>query len=217
MNLDISKIKRIYFDFDGTLVNSNPFKETAISQSVLKINGSNARSKAAISYFAENHGIARTVKLLHFFEGTTVDKILIDYNKKCQDFFTTCLVDALIKRAILHLHNHGIKLFVLSGGNSNEINSCLAYNDMDSFFDDILDEKLSKTDHLLSQSVDGSDLVIGDSIYDYNCAKATKALFASILLDDSNILHKLSRTTVEYASIKFMNPLQFLSFVSISI
>lgn len=215
MKLSIGTIRRVYFDFDGTLVDSNPFKESAIAQSILELCSSNLHCQEAIDFFVQNHGIARKVKLLKFFEAPIVDKILENYNRKCRIFFETCVIHPSIKKAIISLNLSGKQLFILSGGNSREIKSCLNYNGITACFQDLLTEEAPKSDHLLSQQVNENDLIIGDSPYDYNCAKATKALFASIIIGDTNQLYELSQATHEYKSINFMKPIEFLSFVSL--
>jgi len=91
----------------------------------------------------------------------------------------------------------------------------LNYNGIGLCFQDLLTEEAPKSVHLLSQQVSESDLIIGDSPYDYNCAKTTKAFFASITIGNSNQLYKLSQSSSIYSSIYFMSPIEFLSFVSL--
>ena len=62
------RVKKIFIDFDGVIVDSNQFKETAIEKSIIKLLGKNRKTKEAINYFNVNAGIARNLKLSKFFK-----------------------------------------------------------------------------------------------------------------------------------------------------
>ena len=86
--LNLKKVKKIFLDFDGVVVDSNAFKEKAIENSVFKLLGKNKKTFEAISFFNENAGIARNLKLSKFFTEEIVTKILKLYSEECLEFFS---------------------------------------------------------------------------------------------------------------------------------
>ncbi len=50
---------KLFFDFDGVIVDSNKFKEDAISESIRQINNNDYDSSKAILFFNQNAGIGR--------------------------------------------------------------------------------------------------------------------------------------------------------------
>ena len=114
--------KKIFFDFDGVIVDSNNFKEKAITESIKQVCPKNLNVENSISFFNKNAGEGREKKLSKFFDKNTVDKILNVYAEKCFKFFyyqrtTFGCRDFINKLRINHPH---LKLHILSGGNYNE-------------------------------------------------------------------------------------------------
>ena len=69
------------------------------------------------------------------------------------------------------LYAKNIELLVLSGGSQIEINACLNFNEISGCFNAILADEESKDHHLSCTANLEDSLLIGDSIYDYKCAK----------------------------------------------
>ena len=159
------KCKNIFIDFDGVIVNSNRFKEKAIKKAIFKLAGKNKKNEEAINHFNANAGVSRKEKLLMFFDEKDVSEIMKVYSKDCMNFFLTAtptegLVDFL---EFLKLRNKHIKIYILSGGEKNEINLFLKQNNLLQFFDDILASEQSKLDHMKNKKVSENDIFIGDS------------------------------------------------------
>jgi len=165
--------KKIFFDFDGVIVDSNSFKEKAIIESINNLNLEKRISKEAISYFNENAGIGREKKLLKFFGKEIVDKILLDYSQKCLNHFTKVkpTLGCLEFLEFLKKKFPEIKLYILSGGNLEEILLFLKSNNMGNIFHKILHDNFSKKDHLINEKAEHNDLFFGDSKGDLNTAK----------------------------------------------
>ena len=70
------KVNKIFIDFDGVIVDSNGFKESAIENSIFKLLGKNEKTIQAIKFFNRNAGISRKLKLSKFFNEDTISRIL---------------------------------------------------------------------------------------------------------------------------------------------
>jgi len=170
--LNDNKIKKIFLDFDGVMVDSNNFKEKAIENSIFKLLGKNEKTLNAINFFNINAGISRELKLSKFFTKDIVSKILKLYAKECYAFFSKVnpddgLLDFL---ETIKFRDKDIKIYVLSGGEKDEITFFLKKNNLFNFFEEILASEKSKLDHLQEKEVSKNDIFIGDSNNDLKAA-----------------------------------------------
>ena len=159
------KCKKIFIDFDGVIVDSNKFKEKAIKKSIFKLIGDNKKSKEAVNYFNANAGVSRKEKLSIFFEEKDVLEIMKIYSKECKNFFSTATPTKGLVNFLEYIQsqNKHIKIYILSGGEKNEINLFLKKNNLLQFFDEILSSEKNKLDHIKNKKVSGNDIFIGDS------------------------------------------------------
>jgi len=165
--------KKIFFDFDGVIVDSNNFKEKAITESIKQVCPKNLNVENSISFFNKNAGQGREKKLSKFFDKNTVDKILNVYAEKCFKFFyyqrtTFGCRDFINKLRKSHPH---LKLHILSGGNYSEIFTFLVNNKMDVFFNKVLFDNKTKKQHLIDENASFEDIFFGDSKGDLLTAK----------------------------------------------
>ena len=168
--IKMDKIKNLFIDFDGVIVDSNKFKEYAIENSIHGLLGRNKKNKEAIDYFNLNAGISRKKKLSLFFNHEEVSKIMKIYAYECNNFFTNAKPTKGLRKFLqyIKIKNNNIKIYILSGGEKNEIEFFLIKNKLSDFFDDILSAEKSKTLHLQEKLVSENDLFIGDSKNDLN-------------------------------------------------
>ena len=159
------KCKNIFIDFDGVIVDSNKFKEKAIEKSICKFSGNNKKNKEAVNYFNANAGISRKEKLSKFYNKEEVLEIMKIYSIECDNFFSTATpTEGLVSfLQYIQLQNKNIKIYVLSGGEKNEINSFLKHNKLLHFFEEILSSEQNKLDHMKNKKVSENDILIGDS------------------------------------------------------
>ena len=159
------KCKNIFIDFDGVIVDSNKFKEEAIEKSIQKLFGNNKKSKEAVNYFNANAGISRKKKLSKFFNEQEVLEIMKIYSVQCDNFFSKATpTEGLVSFLnYIQLQNKNIKIYVLSGGEKNEINLFLKQNKIIQFFEEILSSEKNKLDHLKNKQATENDIFIGDS------------------------------------------------------
>ena len=164
--------KNIFIDFDGIIVDSNKFKEYAIRDSILQLFGESINNYSAINYFNINAGISREKKLSKFFEYDEVNQIMEKYSEKCKSFFVKALPTNGFKEFLFYIKNNtkNLRLFVLSGGEKNEIEIFLKNNNLIIFFDNILASEKSKIEHLKKFNITKNDIFIGDSKNDLKVA-----------------------------------------------
>ena len=163
--IELDKCKKLFIDFDGVIVNSNRFKELAIRRSIHKLIGINKKSLEAINYFNINAGISRREKLSLYFNNSIVNEVLKLYSQECEQFFIEARPTNGLKMFLKYLKsNHSyIKIFILSGGEKNEIDLFLKRNSLLIYFEEILASNKSKIDHLIEKQVCENDIFIGDS------------------------------------------------------
>ena len=165
-------MKKIFLDFDGVIVDSNKFKERAIEQSIFELFGKNAKTIAAIDFFNKNAGISRYLKLSTFFKEEDVAEILKLYSEECYKFFSNAS-PALGLREFLEkikARDKNVKIYVLSGGEKQEIIFFLKKNLILEFFEEVLASEKKKIDHLKEKDVSKDDIFIGDSNNDLESA-----------------------------------------------
>ncbi len=170
--LEFFSCKKIYIDFDGVIVDSNKFKELAIRKSIYFINGQNKKSDLAIKYFNVNAGLPREKKLSKFFNFEVTDKIMKLYAKKCKESYLNSkpIIGTLEFLEYLNKKYKEIDIYVLSGGEKNEISKFILDHKMNNFFSDILASNKLKSQHLMDTNASKNDYFIGDSKRDLETA-----------------------------------------------
>jgi len=177
---DLRKSNNIFIDFDGVIVDSNRFKELAIEKSIFNLFGETKENLIAIKYFNENAGIAREKKLSLFFKNDAVKNILKIYSKMCNNFFEEAYPTPGLKEFLKHIkskRNQKINLYVLSGGEKNEIQMFLKKHHLINYFEEILASEKNKIDHLKNKQITKNDIFIGDSKNDLKTSLKTGIRF----------------------------------------
>ena len=214
--IQLREVKKIFIDFDGVIVDSNKFKESAIKNSVYKLLGESKKNIEAVRYFNINAGISREKKLSLFFNSEEVSRIMKLYAKECNQFFSKATPTRGFKTFVEYIKNYHsyIKLFILSGGERDEIKLFLDKNNLLFFFEDILGSEKSKSIHLEEKLVSNNDIFIGDSKNDLNTSLKVGLKFILIeeykslasFPEDSLIKEKVFLNTKNFESlINYMN------------
>ena len=171
--ISLETCNKIFIDFDGVLVDSNEFKEIAIEKSIFELFGKTEKSINAINYFNINAGIGRGKKLSVYFKEDEVKKIMKIYSEQCTNFFNTAIPTLGAKDFLEFVKKEyqKIKLYILSGGEQEEIKVFLKANFLYNFFEDILASNQSKYEHLKERGVAKNDIFIGDTFNDLKASR----------------------------------------------
>ena len=182
--INFEKCKNLFIDFDGVIVDSNKFKESAIEKSILKWNKKCKKTFKAIDYFNINAGLPRKKKLSLFFEDDNVKNIMETYSQECDSFFLKAKPTNGIKKFLKFIKekNKNVNIFILSGGEKKEIITFLEKNFLLNFFNGILASEKTKVEHISDIGISGNDIFIGDSNNDLKTALKTGLSF--ILFDE---------------------------------
>lgn len=169
---ELNNSKKIFLDFDGVIVDSNKFKERSIEKAIFKLLGKNEETIKAVNFFNKNAGISRESKLSNFFNNEEVSKILNIYGKECDKFFSKALPVKGLREFLedIRVKYKNINLYILSGGEKEEITLFLRKNLIFDYFEDVLASEKSKLDHLKDKDVSENDIFIGDSKNDLKTA-----------------------------------------------
>ena len=166
--------QNLFIDFDGVIVDSNLIKEKLISQSINFIENGNEINDYAIDYFNKNAGIDRIKKLDKFYERSIVQKIAANYSRNFRKIIPKLKPTKCFTEFLKYFKNQrpNIKIYILSGGDKNEIKEFLEINKLSFYFDEILSSEKSKFEHLGFLKANSDDIFIGDSNKDLEAAKA---------------------------------------------
>ena len=104
--IQLREVKKIFIDFDGVIVDSNKFKESAIKNSVYKLLGESKKNIEAVRYFNINAGISREKKLSLFFNSEEVSRIMKLYAKECNQFFSKATPTRGFKTFVEYIKNN---------------------------------------------------------------------------------------------------------------
>lgn len=175
--IPINNYKNIIFDFDGTIAHTNDIKKLSIKKAVAPY-CSKVFLEEFIDYFTHNNGLPREEKINKFFDKNNCKQILKEYNsllsevKKVQ--LTIGVKDFINKIEKTH------KLFILSGGDKQEIINILDYHNITSKFDAIYTAPKNKYDNIKNIETANKTLYFGDSIIDYEISKIFNCDFVFI-------------------------------------
>lgn len=208
----------IIFDFDGVILDSNNVKTSAFKNISKKFGES--KSQALVEYHIKNGGVSRFLKIKWFVENILKTKnedlirnLVEEYGNEVYKSFESCSFRTNLFELKKKLK--GTKWSIASGGKQEEIVNLLEKKMLLDIFDNGIYgsptpkmEIVKKTVFNTKSNEKNKFILIGDSFYDYECAKENgiKFIFAS---DWSDI--KKPKDIFKNKNITFIKGIEFLN------
>ena len=177
----MSKMKIIFWDFDGVILNSNEVRDSGF-EIVLKDFPKN-QVELLLNYHRQNGGLSRYVKFRHFFEVIRGEKVSKDKIRTYAQLFSDIMLnqlknkDLLIKDSLKFIKENKDKyiMHIVSGSDGDELNVLCQALDIDDFFKTINGSPTLKNDlvkNILNEYAYNPKqcILIGDSVNDYDAA-----------------------------------------------
>ena len=181
----------IIFDFDGVILDSNNLKTNAFKKISKRFGES--ESFALVKYHIKNGGVSRFLKIKWFVENILKTKnedlirnLVEEYGNEVSKSFESCSFRTDLFQLKKKLS--GTKWSIASGGKQDEIVNLLEKKSLLEIFDNGIYgsptpkmEIVKKTVLKKESNEKNKFVLIGDSFYDYECAKENgiKFIFAS--------------------------------------
>ena len=176
----INSYKTIIFDCDGVIFQSNIIKSKVFAE-VLKNEDSNLVRKF-IAYHRENGGVSRYEKFEYFYKILKKDKQYLSKTKRAIKEYSNLLFSHLLEVKFVpgfldilkYCKNLKINLYIISGGDQNELRRVFKVRNLYKNFNLILGSPTTKFQHMQNLSNQGliefPTILFGDSFLDMNVA-----------------------------------------------
>jgi len=201
--VDKIRYKVIFWDFDGVLMDSNAIRNAGFEM-VLK-DYPKAQVSKLLEFHNENGGLSRYVKFRYFFEEVRGEQITDEDVNKWAGRFSQIMLENLMNPDLLiqDTISYVIKFYkehdmhIVSGSDGNELKEICNSTQIAKYFNTINGSPTPKTD-LVSEIVKSNTynpedcVLIGDSINDYDAAKANGIKFIAYNNKKINHLSDLS-------------------------
>lgn len=198
-----TRIKIIFWDFDGVILDSNAVRELGFT-TVLKNEPSNDVD-LLINFHKENGGLSRYVKFRYFLEKIQGKSASEEDVNKLADQFSTIMKELLIdKKNLIEETLHFIQanwrnytMFITSGSDQTELRYLCDQLDISKYFKSIHGSPKAKTIwikeliEIYKMEIDQC-LIIGDSINDFEAARDNKIHFMAYNNETLNHLNTLT-------------------------
>lgn len=182
------KIKVIYWDFDGVLMNSNEVRDRGF-EIVLK-DYPQSEVEELLAFHRENGGLSRYVKFRYFFEELRGEKVSDDEVIGWAAKFSEVMREELVNPSLLidetvdfvKRNHENYKMYIVSGSDQSELRYLCNQLKIDCYFDSIHGSPKPKTkwvqELIHTHNYDPKNcILIGDSKNDYDAAVANGITF----------------------------------------
>ena len=177
----MNKIKVIFWDFDGVILNSNKVRDSGFE---IVLNDFPKNQVALLlNYHKQNGGLSRYVKFRYFFEVIRGEKVSNDKIQTYAQLFSDIMLrelknrDLLIKDSVKFIEENkdNYRMHIVSGSDGDELNLLCQSLDIDKYFKTIHGSPTAKNDlvkNILKEFNYKEELcvLIGDSVNDYDAA-----------------------------------------------
>ena len=208
----------IIFDFDGVILDSNNVKTNAFRN--ISNRFGECESNALVNYHIKHGGVSRFLKIKWFVENILKTKnedlirhLVEEYGNEVSKSFESCAFRTNLFQLKKKLR--GTKWSIASGGKQDEIVNLLEKKSMLEIFDNGIYGSPTSKMEIVKKTIFNSEsneknkfVLIGDSFYDYECAKENgiKFIFASGWSDI-----KKPKDLFKNKNISFIKGIEFLN------
>lgn len=143
-----------------------------------------------IEYHKKNGGVSRNVKFEYFYRNLkkqynpsrSISEALVKYSDICKEGLVSCKTILGVENFLVKLGDFGLRSFVVSGGNQEELREAFHIKHLDHYFVDILGSPRSKKQIItnLLEDLEGPSLYFGDAFLDYQVAIENRMNFVFI-------------------------------------
>jgi phosphoglycolate phosphatase-like HAD superfamily hydrolase len=178
---DVTAYRTWVFDCDGVLLDSNSLKTEAFRLEAERF-GSGAADEL-VRYHQAHGGISRQVKSRYFFEeilgraaiDDEIDEFLRGFAARVRNGLASVPADEALVPLLVELGRHECRLFVVSGGDEDEVRNELDARDLSGHFAGVYGSPSSKPTIIAQIERDGllerPAVLVGDSRLDAECAE----------------------------------------------
>jgi len=183
-----SKIKVIFWDFDGVLMDSNAVRDHGFEQVLREY--PKQKTKELLKYHRENGGLSRYVKFRYFFEEIMSTLISDDEIQEWADKFSQVMRKLLLNKDLLiqetinfiKRNQENYRMYITSGSDQEELRFLCKSLEIDHLFNSIHGSPKPKKewvkDLIEINRYDKKDCVlVGDSYNDFEAARANDIAF----------------------------------------
>jgi len=194
MGTDITKlkgVKGVFFDFDGTIVDSVDIKTKAF-EFIFKDYGADIQKKV-VEYHLEHGGISRYDKFGYYYKELLDIEIDEEDMEATAKIFSNIVIDRVIEAKFIDgalntlgwYYTKDIPMFLLSGTPQNELIEIVVKRGIRKMFEEIIGSPINKVEEVsaimvLSGLKPYECVYFGDSIEDMEAAEANKVKYIGI-------------------------------------
>jgi phosphoglycolate phosphatase-like HAD superfamily hydrolase len=161
---------QLVFDCDGVVVDTNDVKASNIRKAALSVCDPEDADRF-VAYFIENNGLPRETKIAAFFDDPEAQRtVLAAYNRLNAATVPFVEPDPVTRSFLERCNVPGVPLYLLSGGDEQEVRLLLDNAGIAPLFREILGAPSTKVEHLERLKLNGRTCYFGDSRYDYEVA-----------------------------------------------
>jgi len=170
------------FDCDGVLLDSNEVKTRAFRAAASRYG--DAAASAMVTHHVTNGGVSRYEKFAWFFdcvlrrdpEPGELEALLETFADQCLRGLREVDEDPGIHHLLAEIRRSGSEAYVVSGSDQAELRALLGERSLGSLFDGVYGSPAPKAEligSIVNQAHRRPAVVVGDSLYDHDAAKAT--------------------------------------------
>jgi len=186
----LEKYKSVIFDCDGVILQSNEIKTNAFRHALK--NEPVELVDEFIDYHKVNGGISRYVKFEYYYRDIKRDHEYKSKVKITTERYGEIVLDKLMNadfvpgviETILYLNDMGIKCFVVSGGDQNELHKIFMSRNIFDKFEKIYGSPVTKKEHVLTMTQLGllgyPAIFFGDAYSDMDAALSNEIDFCFV-------------------------------------